>query len=99
MRFCFKKNSHTDGACFPGNEQEFFAYRSHQRSGSSPRFTTTAVRRRPTPLCSSMRSETDGIVVRKVYPQVPPKVEYSLTTWGQALCPALDAILKVLVQT
>src|SRR3981081_4907243 len=40
------------------------------------------------------RMETDGIVVRKVYPQVPPKVEYSLTTWGQALCPALDAILK-----
>ena len=40
------------------------------------------------------RMESDGIVVRKVYPQVPPKVEYSLTTWGQALCPALDAILK-----
>jgi DNA-binding HxlR family transcriptional regulator len=38
--------------------------------------------------------EADGIVVRKVYPQVPPKVEYSLTPWGQALCPALDAILK-----
>jgi DNA-binding HxlR family transcriptional regulator len=40
------------------------------------------------------RMETDGIVVRKVYPQVPPKVEYSLTTWGQALRPVLDAILK-----
>jgi DNA-binding HxlR family transcriptional regulator len=40
------------------------------------------------------RMETDGIVVRKVYPQVPPKVEYSLTAWGQALCPALDAFLK-----
>ena len=38
--------------------------------------------------------EKDGIVVRKSYPQVPPKVEYSLTAWGQALCPALDAILK-----
>jgi hypothetical protein len=38
--------------------------------------------------------ETDGIVVRKAYPQVPPKVEYSLTVWGQSLCPALDAILK-----
>jgi DNA-binding HxlR family transcriptional regulator len=25
---------------------------------------------------------------------VPPRVEYSLTEWGQALCPALDAILK-----
>src|SRR5947208_612132 len=26
--------------------------------------------------------ERDGIVERKVYPQVPPKVEYSLTEWG-----------------
>lgn len=38
--------------------------------------------------------ETDGIVQRTVYPQVPPKVEYQLTTWGQALCPALDALLN-----
>lgn len=38
--------------------------------------------------------ESDGIVRRLVHPQVPPKVEYSLTDWGQALCPALDALLK-----
>ena len=37
--------------------------------------------------------EADGIVSREVYPQVPPKVEYRLTAWGQALCPALDALL------
>jgi len=40
------------------------------------------------------RMEADGIVVRTVYSQVPPKVEYGLTEWGQSLCPALDAILK-----
>jgi len=40
------------------------------------------------------RMEADGIVVRTAYPQVPPKVEYRLTEWGQSLCPALDAILK-----
>ena len=38
--------------------------------------------------------EADGIVARKLYPQVPPKVEYRLTRWGQSLCPALDALLK-----
>ncbi|MEN3941337.1 helix-turn-helix domain-containing protein [Prosthecobacter sp. SYSU 5D2] len=38
--------------------------------------------------------EKDGIVHREVYPVVPPKVEYSLTPWGQSLCPVLDAILK-----
>jgi DNA-binding HxlR family transcriptional regulator len=38
--------------------------------------------------------ETDGIVTRTVYPEVPPKVEYNLTEAGQALCPVLDSILK-----
>ena len=38
--------------------------------------------------------ERDGIVRRIVHHQVPPKVEYGLTPWGQALCPALDALLK-----
>src|ERR1700704_3884042 len=40
------------------------------------------------------RLEADGIVQRTVHNQVPPKVEYRLTKWGQALCPALDALLK-----
>jgi len=37
--------------------------------------------------------EKDGIVERKVYPQVPPKVEYSLTDVGRALGPAMAALL------
>ena len=37
--------------------------------------------------------EGDGIVTRRVHPQVPPKVEYHLTEWGQSLCPALDRLL------
>ena len=38
--------------------------------------------------------ERDGIVTRCVHHQVPPKVEYGLTEWGQSLCPALDALLR-----
>ena len=46
-------------------------------------------------LIQQLRSlEQNGIVFRKVYPQVPPKVEYELTEWGQAMCPALDALLE-----
>ena len=37
--------------------------------------------------------EGDGIVTRIVHAQVPPKVEYHLTNWGQSLCPALDKLL------
>ena len=37
--------------------------------------------------------EADGIVVRTVYPQVPPKVEYALTATGMALEPLIDALV------
>ena len=38
--------------------------------------------------------EGDGIVTRIVHAEVPPKVEYHLTEWGQSLCPALDKLLS-----
>jgi DNA-binding HxlR family transcriptional regulator len=38
--------------------------------------------------------ERDGIVARKVFQQVPPKVEYSLTAYGQTLNPVLEALCK-----
>ena len=38
--------------------------------------------------------EADGIVRRKVFAQVPPKVEYSLTTRGRTLKPIVEAMCQ-----
>ncbi|MFQ1054604.1 winged helix-turn-helix transcriptional regulator [Gilliamella apicola] len=37
--------------------------------------------------------EKNGLIIRKVYPQVPPKVEYTLTEVGQSLKQVHDAML------
>lgn len=45
-------------------------------------------------LTSNLRSmEEDGLLLRKVYPEVPPRVEYTLTKTGYSLKPILDAML------
>lgn len=36
--------------------------------------------------------EADGLIVREVYPQIPPKVEYSLSSRGRSLVKVLDKL-------
>lgn len=36
--------------------------------------------------------ESDGLISRKVYPIVPPKTEYSLTSLGESIVPVLSAM-------
>lgn len=36
--------------------------------------------------------EADGLIHREEYPQIPPKVEYSLTERGRSLMPILDQL-------
>lgn len=38
--------------------------------------------------------ESDGIIIRKEYPQIPPKVEYRLSEKGESLMPILLAMCQ-----
>ncbi len=44
-------------------------------------------------LTEALRSmEADGIVIRKAYPEVPPRVEYSLTELGESMRPIIKSM-------
>lgn len=46
-------------------------------------------------LTSNLRAmEEDGLLTREVFPEVPPRVEYTLTDLGQSMSPILDAMAE-----
>ena len=42
--------------------------------------------------------ETDGLISRKLYAEIPPRVEYSLTDLGRTLMPLLNQLISWAVQ-
>ena len=41
---------------------------------------------------AGVRMEDDGTIIRTVYPEVPPRVEYALSPLGESMRPILDAM-------
>lgn len=61
-----------------------FGELQHSLEGISPR--TLALRLK--------EFHSEGIITKKVYPEVPPKVEYTLTEKGKALAAILDQMME-----
>ena len=65
-------------------EVEVIRYNKLQQNlhGVSPRMLTKQLR----------ELEEDGLVNRNMYPEIPPRVEYSLTEFGKTVAPILEAL-------
>jgi DNA-binding HxlR family transcriptional regulator len=66
-----------------GGTRRFFELRD-SLAGVTPKMLTQQLR----------ELERDGVVARRVYPEVPPKVEYSLTDRGRSLRPIIEAMCQ-----
>ncbi|GAB6175446.1 hypothetical protein JCM16814_03370 [Desulfobaculum senezii] len=81
-----------------GKWKPIILYHLHQQDGGVMRFGEL---RRSMPsitqkmLTRQLRElEADGMLHRKVYPQVPPRVEYSLTDLGRSIIPILEQLYE-----
>jgi DNA-binding HxlR family transcriptional regulator len=70
----------------------------HLMDGTNQRFAE--LRRKTTGISDRILSrqlrelESDGVVARHVFAEVPPRVEYSLTDYGQTLRPVTEAMCQ-----
>ncbi|MBP1909122.1 winged helix-turn-helix transcriptional regulator [Methanolobus bombayensis] len=67
-------------------KEEILRYNKLQQAlpGISPRMLTKQLK----------ELEEDGLVNRKMYPEIPPRVEYSLTDFGKTVIPVLEALAQ-----
>ncbi|KXS40212.1 MAG: MarR family transcriptional regulator [Methanolobus sp. T82-4] len=67
-------------------KDEILRFNSLQQTlpGISPKMLTKQLR----------ELEEDGIVKREMYPEIPPRVEYSLTDFGRTIIPVLEALAQ-----
>lgn len=62
------------------------------------------IKRKATPITHKMLStqlkelESDGLIIRREYPQIPPKVEYSLSEKGYGLLPMFDELYHWIIK-
>lgn len=70
----------------------YFIYEGHQRPSELQRKIPDASRRVLTAQLKEL--EQHELVTKVIYPQVPPKVEYSLTEFGRSLIPVIDSLGK-----
>lgn len=76
-----------------GKWKGVFLYHMLERTMRFNELTRLAVGASPRMVVKQLRElEEDGLVKRKVYPVVPPKVEYSLTREGRSLKPILRSL-------
>lgn len=70
----------------------YFISEGHQRPSELQRKIPDASRRVLTAQLKEL--EQHELVTKVIYPQVPPKVEYSLTEFGRSLIPVIDSLGK-----